>query len=110
MEVSSIAVCVYLFPPEMLELGGHRKNTGKNKISRTNLGSLEMKTEQNHLWLTAPSKNSTNNLRNEGAFGKIQLEIQPIRVGFIIDPCLFSVLFICFGLYQGINPKTLHIC
>ena len=33
----------------MLELGGHRKNTGKNKISRTNLGSLKMKTEQNHI-------------------------------------------------------------
>jgi len=49
MAVRSFAVCVYLLPPEMLELGCHHNNTGENKISRTirgtNLGSLKMKTE-----------------------------------------------------------------
>lgn len=94
---------LYLFPPEMLELGFSYKNTDKNQSEQNNQRHRRGKSGDENgtepLWLIGHSNNNSN-LRNEGIFGKSQMKIQPASVGLrylSLVSFLFG-LFVCFGL------------
>lgn len=105
MAVRCIAMCVYSFPPEMLELG-------RTTNQRHRHGKPEGEKRTEPLWLTEDSNNNNNNnLRNERIFGENQMKIQPASMGLHYSSLVSFLfgLFVCFGLYQSIDPKAFRI-